>query len=232
MPPTEYLLRIENIIKKRNTLSDYLTRYNKGEKNVDIIAAIAMKYEDRRENEKASEFYSILVTDYANPQSEYYIKARFYLATQEFKDGNEDELRNYVSNNSDSPFCIDAYKKMVYHYADTEQKKKELSAYNEMLSLFPNDPSVLNSYAWRMAEIETNLEDALIKVRKAVVITSNDPGRQAGIIDTEAEELWKMKRFDEAIEAIERAISIDFNNQYFRDQKEKFIESKQKKQSV
>ena len=226
MPPTEYLLRIENIVKKRNTLSDYLTRYNKGEKNVDIIAAIAMKYEDRKENKKASEFYSILVTDYANPQSEYYIKARFYLATQEFKDGNEDALRNYVSNNSDSPFCMDAYKKMVYHYADTEQKEKELSAYNEMLSLFPNDPSALNSYAWRMAEIETNLEDALIKVRKAVVITSDDPGQQAGIIDTEAEVLWKMKRFDEAIEAIEKAISIDPDNQYFMDQKEKFIESK------
>ena len=65
-----------------------------------------MKYEDRKEKKKASEFYSILVTDYANPESEYYIKARFYLATQEFKDGNEDALRNYISNNPDSSFTI------------------------------------------------------------------------------------------------------------------------------
>ncbi len=115
---------------------------------------------------------------------------------------------------------------MVYHYANTEQKEKELSAYSEMLSLFPDDPSALNSYAWRMAEIETNLEDALLKVRKAVVLTADDPNRQAGIIDTEAEVLWKMGRFDEAIETIERAISIEPENQYFRDQKEKFIETK------
>ena len=109
---------------------------------------------------------------------------------------------------------------MVYHYADTEQREKELNAYREMLSIFPDDPGALNSYAWRMAEIETNLEDALMKARKAVVLTANDPGKQAGIIDTEAEVLWKMKRFEEAIEIIERAITIDPDNQYYQDQKQ------------
>ena len=226
MPPTEYLLRIEDIAKKRNTLSDYLNRYEKGEVSPDIIAAIAMKYEDRKENDKAAEFYSILVMDYPNPSSAYYKQGKFFLASHEFIGGNDKALKDYVTNNPDSPFHFDAYRKMVYHYADTEQRDRELTAYKEMLSIFPDDPGALNSYAWRMAEIETNLEDALLKVRKAVVLTANDPGRQAGIIDTEAEVLWKMKRYDEAIEAIERAISIEPESQYFRVQKEKFIESK------
>ena len=77
-----------------------------------------------------------------------------------------------------------------------------------------------------MAEIETNLEDALEKVRKAVVITANNPNSQANIIDTEAEVLWKMNRFDDAIKAIQKAITIEPENQYFKDQKEKFIETK------
>jgi len=77
-----------------------------------------------------------------------------------------------------------------------------------------------------MAEIEFNLEDALIKVQKAIEITADDQNRQANIIDTKAEVLWKLKRFDKAIEAIERAITIEPDNQYFRDQKEKFIQSK------
>ena len=106
------------------------------------------------------------------------------------------------------------------------QHEKELSTYKEMLSIFPDDPRALNSYAWRMAEIETNLEDALQKVRKAVVLTADEPDRQAGIIDTEAEVLWKLKHHDEAIETIERAISIDPDNQYYQSQKEKFLESK------
>ena len=94
------------------------------------------------------------------------------MASHEFINGNENALKNYVSNNPNSPFHFDAYRKIVYHYADTEQREKELSAYSEMLSIFPDDPSALNSYAWRMAEIETNLEDALIKVRTAVELTA------------------------------------------------------------
>ena len=86
-----------------------------------------------------------------------------------------------------------------------------------MLLAFPDDPTALNSYAWRMAEIEMNLEEALIKAKKAVQLTAGDPNQQANIIDTEAEVLWKMKRFDEAIEAIEIAIIIEPENQYFNE---------------
>ena len=225
-PPAEYLQRIEDIAHRRNTLTDYLAHYKKGNVSADIIAGIAMKYEDRKENDKAAEFYSILIKDYPDSSSEYYIKGKFFLASHEFKSGNDTALKEYVADNPDSPFHFDAYRKMVYHYADTEQREKELSAYSEMLSIFPDDPSALNSYAWRMAEIETNLEDALLKARRAVVLTADDPNQQAGIIDTEAEVLWKLKKYDEAIETIERAISIEPENQYFRDQKEKFIETK------
>ena len=95
-----------------------------------------------------------------------------------------------------------------------------------MIANFPENTGVLNSYAWRMAEIETNLKDALQKIKLAVQLAADDLQRQANIIDTEAEVLWKLKRFDEAIEAIERAIVIAPENQYFKDQKEKFIQSK------
>jgi len=226
MPPTEYLLHIENIAKKRNTLSDFLARYEKGEVSADIIAGIAMKYEDRKEDGNAAEFYSILIKDYPDPSSEYYIQGKFFLASHDFINGNDNALKEYIADNPDLSFHFDAYRKMVYHYADTEQREKELTAYREMLSTFPDDPSALNSYAWRMAEIETNLEDALEKVRKAVVLTADDPNRQAGIIDTEAEVLWKMGRLDKAIETIERALAIDPKSQYYKNQKEKFIESR------
>ena len=58
-----------------------------------------------------------------------------------------------------------------------------------------------------MSELDYNLEDALLKARLAVKLS--DINTKAGIIDTEAEVLWKLERFDDAIEAIDRAISID-----------------------
>ena len=224
--PTEYLLRLNDIVHKRNTLDDYLTRYEKGESGADIVAAIATKYENRKNDDRAAEFYSILITNYPDPSSDLYQDGQFFLARYEFTKGNDNALKDYVTDNPNSPFHFDAYRKMVYHYANTKDLKKELAAYQDMLSALPDNPSALNSYAWRMAEIDTNLKDALQKVRKAVLLTTDDPDRQAGIIDTEAEVLWKMKRFDEAIKAIERAITIDPKNQYYQDQKEKFLDSK------
>ena len=105
-------------------------------------------------------------------------------------------------------------------------KEDELKVYAQMVSNFPADAGILNSYAWRMAEIETNLEDALIKAKRAVELSADNPNSQANIIDTEAEVLWKLNRFDEAINTIEKSIMIDGDNQYFKDQKEKFIQSK------
>jgi stress response protein SCP2 len=66
----------------------------------------------------------------------------------------------------------------------------------------------------------------LVKAKRAVELSADNLNGQANIIDTEAEVLWKLKRFDAAIDAIEKAIVIDSDNQYFKDQKEKFIQSK------
>ena len=77
LPPTEYLMRIENIVKHENTLDDYLSRYENGEMNVDLIAGIALKYEERKENKEAAKYYSILIKEYPNPSSEYFIQGKY-----------------------------------------------------------------------------------------------------------------------------------------------------------
>ena len=227
LPPAEFLIRIKDIAAKRNTLNDFLARYEEGEKNSEIIAAIAMKYEDRKEDEKAAEYYSMLIKEYSEEESDYHVKGRFFLASHAFNNGDELALKKYIENNLNSKFQLMAYRKMIFHYVDSNQLEKELSVQRERIEKFPDDSNVLNSYAWRMAELEINLEDALVKVQKAIVLTINDP-KQANIIDTEAEIFWKLKRFDEAIKSIDRAISMEPDNQYFKDQKEKFLESKNK----
>ena len=229
MSPTEYLLRIEDIVKKRNVLDDYLARYKTGEISIEIIAAIAMKYEDRKEDDKAVQYYRDLIKKYPDSSSEYFTQAEYFLASYDFKSGDAKSLKNYIINNPGSPFIIDAFNEMIYYYANSKQLDNELAIYKEMLVLFPQNPRVLNSYAWRMAEIEMNLEDALTKARIAVELTKEDLDTQAGILDTEAEVLWKLKRYKEAIDTIERAIRIDPQNLYYQDQRNKFIQSTKEK---
>ncbi len=82
---------------------------------------------------------------------------------------------------------------------------------------------MLNSYAWRMAEIEMNLRDALEKAERAVsMVQSSEKSTQAQIMDTQAEVLWKLGRTEEALQIIEACIELQPDDEYFRKQKEKF----------
>ena len=226
LPPSEYLARIQDIRNNKYTLDDFLAQYKSGQADAEIIAGIALKYEDRGDSENAKEFYLILIKDYPDPTSEHYQRGTYFLASDAFKNGVSMALNAYIASFPESPFIEDAFYTMAYHYADKEMKEDEIKVYTQMTHHFPENINVLNSYAWRMSEIETNLEDALEKVKKAIILSVANPSSQANIIDTEAEVLWKLKRFDEAIESIEKAIAIDGDNQYFKDQKEKFIQSK------
>ena len=226
IPPSEYLPRIKDIKNNKHTLNDYLVQYEKGQGDAEIIAGIAMKYEDRGDSENAKKFYTILIKEYPDSESEHYQRGTYFIASDAFKNGVTMALNAYIVSFPESPFIEDAFFTMAYHYADKEMPEEEIKVYREMIEKFPENANLLNSYAWRMSELEMNLEDALEKVQMAVVLSTDNPKSQANIIDTEAEVLWKLKRFDAAIETIDRALKIDPENSYFQDQKDKFIQSK------
>ena len=102
----------------------------------------------------------------------------------------------------------------------------EIDTYKKMVNLFYNESFFLNSYAWRMTELNTNLTDALDKVNLALDIITVQDKNYAQILDTKAEVLWKLGLFDEAIKMIEQAINIDEDSEYYKDQKEKINNSK------
>ncbi len=225
LPPSEYLLRIKDIKNDKYTLNDYLSKFDSGQSNSDLIAGIATKYEQRGDIENAKKFYSKIIKEYPDSQSDNYKKATYFIASNAFKTGVDMALQAYILSFPDSPFIIDAYFTMINHYSEKNMQNRELEIYSKMIKQFPEDAKVLNSYSWRMTELEVNLEDALEKVRQAIFLTNKEPHIQANILDTEAEVLWKLGRFNEAIKVIERAIAIDSKNQYFKDQKRKFLNS-------
>ena len=175
----EYLLRLNDIIEKRNTLDDLLSQYNNGKLIINLISAIASKYEDRKQNKDAANFYSILLEKYPNSTSEQFKNAKYFLAKYKFSQGNENSIRNYIKNNPNSDNIYNAYREMTHHYANTNELKKELAVYKEILITFPNNPNALNAYAWRMAELNINLEDALEKAKVAITLTASKPKQQA-----------------------------------------------------
>ena len=77
-----------------------------------------------------------------------------------------------------------------------------------------------------MTQLEQNLEDALIKIRQAVeLVIDESADTRAGLIDTEAEVLWKLGRIEEAVAVINKCIDLQPEDNYFKEQKEKFLKS-------
>ena len=99
---------------------------------------------------------------------------------------------------------------------------KEEIDWNKYIDQFNNSYSFLNSYSWRMAEVNKNLDDALLKINYALNLVDKGVTQYPNILDTKAEVLWKLGETDKAIKIIDEAINLEPNSQYYRNQKEKF----------
>jgi len=77
---------------------------------------------------------------------------------------------------------------------------------------------MLNALAWYCATADMYLEESLEAARRAVALEPEN----AGIIDTLAETLYRMGRKDEAVKTIDRAIAIDPDDPYLRQQRDRF----------
>ncbi len=107
-----------------------------------------------------------------------------------------------------------------------EKKDPDLEAdiYQKAVELYGGDykylPSLLNSFARRMTQLEKKMDVALEKIDLAL-----EYGEDIKILDTKAEVLWKLKRIDEAVRIIEKCILLDPKKKYYKDQKNKFLGS-------
>ena len=104
-------------------------------------------------------------------------------------------------------------------------QSSEIKLYSNYLNKFINDPWFLNQFAWRMTELELDLENALQKINVALDIVLEDKEKRAMILDTKAEVFWKLQKNDDAIITINQSIELDPENSYYLNQKNKYLQS-------
>ena len=223
-PPEEYLKQINNINNNINTLEYFLNQLQFHPDSAAINIAIGNKYLERNIIDKATQYFDNVI-DKSSANKKYYQEAKYRLAFIEYENNNLEPLLNFIEKNQNSDFTYSGLRTVIRYYKSLQDTMSELQYYEKLIMLFPSDPNALNSYGWRMSELDRNLKDALEKTKLAVSLTNEDLNSKANILDTEAEILWKLGRINEAIEAIEKAIKINPNKEYFKNQKKKFIES-------
>jgi thioredoxin-related protein len=117
-----------------------------------------------------------------------------------------------------------AFEDLSRYYKSKKDYDNLIAIYRKVLPNKRDDVSFLNSFAWTMAEVEKNLEEALDAAKKASVLSNEAPE----ILDTLAEVYYKMGDSDSAIKTIDKAISKEPNDDYFKRQREKFAEKNKK----
>ena len=217
-----YLSKINNIVQGINTLDYFLKLYDKYPDSLALSLQIGNKYLERNLTEKATPFFNQVL---ASTNKKYYQEAEYRLAYLEYENNNFEPLLNFIDKNPNSDFTYSGIRTMIRYYRGSADTTEEVAYYKKLINFFPTDPNALNSYGWRMSELEMNLADALDKTKLAVQLSNEDLDSKANILDTEAEILWKLGRVEEAIQTIEKAIFINPTREYFSDQKNKFLES-------
>lgn len=86
--------------------------------------------------------------------------------------------------------------------------KSCFGAYDRSLKLAPDNPLVLNNYAYFLAEEGLELEKALTMSTRAVELTDNNPT----YLDTHAWVLFRLGRLEEARRTMQQAIALDSRN--------------------
>jgi len=226
LPPEVFLTELQRIQRGENTIPDYIKRTTENPDDFNLWKALAQKYEDRGDLPSAVEVWeSVAEANIGEPLLVNYKFVELYAQINKDVSG----LEKFVINNLDSEFTPYAFRNII----NIQRRQKNIDAESNTWIKFINymelkekqTAGFYNSFAWRMSELNKNLELALNKIQIGVaMVAEDDSSSLAGYMDTEAEVLWKMGNIDEAVRVINECITIQPDDKYFKDQKAKFLE--------
>ena len=224
LPAYEFIIKMEDVISGQNTFTYYLEEYDKNNHTAEILKPLADKYKDKGNDELALDLYKQLIAS-SNISKEDYKIAQYNIASLSLKNNQIQYMITYLENNKEDNNFENGVYDLINYYKANQMADDELAIYIKYLPLLNESYNFLNSYAWRMSERNQNLEDALNKVNMALLIIGAQHQGYANILDTKAEVLWKMGRIQDAISTIEEALNIDPKSDYYKAQKEKFLQN-------
>jgi len=225
LPPDEFLMELKRIQSGEGTIPDLIKKTVESPSDFDLWLELAGKYEDRGDLVAARAVYMTVADEGIGDKDFVYFKLT---ELNSFIAEEVTDLELFIAENLNSEYAPYAFQSVISIMRKNKDVDGEADAWERYMNLLEltktYTASVYNSYAWRMSELEMNLDRALEKIRDAIKLTkSYDRERVAGYKDTEAEILWKMGRIDEAVEVIDQCIKLQPDDEYFKNQRAKFL---------
>jgi tetratricopeptide (TPR) repeat protein len=226
LPAKEFLQVMKDYHNGVNTLDYYEAELEGDKDNIDLVYTVASKYVDRADREKAMpHLENVMALDSKNSQG-YAEQALLQMADVERKAGNMDaaieHARHFIDDYPESQMLKEVFHNLAYYQNKAGANEDAVGTYREMVEMFPGDTSVLNAFAWACAKSGFALEEATKAATKGVELSEGDPG----ILDTLAEVYYARGMYEDAIATINKAIVLDPEDNYYKQQLAKFEKAK------
>ena len=223
MKPEPFLKQLKRINSGKNTLPALLMNFQLEPENFNTMFSLVKKYEAMDDAISAKRMIEAIIGAGVDSAS----TAEFFLTLYNAREKNDPQrLINYANQNPESSNVVTALQEAMYFVRRSgNDSKLEADLFLRIVNLDEDfSASMMNSFAWRMSELELYLEDALEKVSLAIDQTK-DNDQKFMYIDTKSEVLWKLGRTEDALIEINKCIVGKPNDEYFQEQKEKFNNS-------
>lgn len=212
-----------------NTVPDLLARLETDTENTELLEMLAGKVEAMSGLKAAISYWEILFAKEnatAAQHSTAGLKMALYMSQES---GDAETLVSFVNNETNTEVLPQAYDALRNFYRRNQNKTAEAEIYRRFVDFMSGinkiDPGFLNGYAWRMTQLELNLENALERVNQAITLFPDDYSARdkAQIMDTKGEVLWKLGRIDDAAAVMDECIALQPEDNYYQEQKTKFL---------
>jgi thioredoxin 1 len=218
--PEDFIEVIRGYQNGIGTVAYYEALLEREPENADALLTLGMKYAAAVKSEQAQATLEKLleIDPDTEHKAEIYYQLGYALAAD---DRNRDAIEYYdkvLDEFPDSDYRDEALQMQARAYFKIGEKAKSLEAYRRYLGRHPDDPSAMNGFAWFCAQRKFGFDQALPVALKAVEVSNRDPG----ILDTLAELYYAMGDYNNAIKIGEEAAAKEPDDQYLKDQVNKF----------
>ena len=166
----------------------------------EALGHMAFDYKDKGEPEKGIAILKEAITAQPDQIDPYLQLAGLYEAMERYSDG----LNILLNNEKRFPANAAIQFRMGILYDKLGKKEASIERMKKTLALTPDDAQALNYLGYTYAEMGIKLEEAEKYLNKAV---SLKPG-EGFIIDSLGWVYYKMKRYDDAVKQLERAMEL------------------------
>ncbi len=206
LPPEEYVIEVDKILKGEGTLPALLKKAEQEPNNLELLNEIAQKYSNRGKLDEARSYWDKVIEQDPNNSKGALEEALFansiaYLMTGDFESAPE-ILKKLIETCPDSKYMKKALDFLILSYERNDQLEEAISYSKKYMELYPDDAMMYNNLAMKYVRLDTELDEALKLVNKALELAPNTHH----FLDTKAEIVYKQGNKKEAVELIEIAL--------------------------